>query len=116
MQLEQTLQIYEPQSRILGRIYTSGLEMYTLGMGPKPINLSLSSIGGPKPLRCASGIDKYDSINPLLEGGVNIDLDKSTPNTVILKEMIEECFQNIYIHHDGKNSPGRMIELAKKKK
>ena len=64
-------------------VYTSGLsQMYT---GPmKPIN---------------------PVINPILDGGLRIDIKKSTPNTTIIKEDIGPI-RNTYIHHD--RGPGRM--------
>ncbi len=47
-------------------------------------------------LMCMLG---YDPINPYLDGGILLDIDKSTPNTTILREDFGGA-GNLYIHHD----------------
>ncbi len=52
---------------------------------------------------CWDGVPVDKTVIPL-DGGLVIDLDKSTPNTTIIKERIGPV-RNTYIHHD--RGPGR---------
>mgnify|MGYP001569419178 CR=1 FL=1 len=99
MELEQTLQFYEIRKGEIDKVTSYG-GLYELLSGGCPtfkINLS-----GPSSSRSRDLLK--------LDGGVYIDLVRSTMNTVILKEPIAEGLQNVYVHHD--RGPGRVDSLV----
>jgi len=99
MDLEQNLNLYFiGKSEKVGK-YKGGL--YEL----------LSSGGCPLPSFNFSGVGKGSSKSRIeLDGRIYIDLEKSTPNTTIMKEPLNEYLQNVYVHHD--RGPGRVDTLA----
>lgn len=98
--LEQVLS-YVPRMGQEDRAYQT-LDVYTAGV-------SHMYTGPMRPM--------YPDINPNLDGGLRIDLNKSTPNTTILKEDLGPI-RNTYVHHD--RGPGRMetdiLNILKKPK
>ena len=117
MNLEQTIGLYEINSReLIGEVYTGGLEMYfrapSLGgpLGPRAPSAPFGrEISGPS-VSPFGGLDLFRPVNPILDGGLTIDLGKSTSNTTILKESIGPI-RNTYIHHD--DGFGRMTSGLK---
>ena len=91
MRLEQTLQMYE-----VGRSETFEMSVYNISN--RLYELYTGGSGGIK-------------INTRLYGGLELDLNKSTKNTTILKERLDQI-NNTYIHHD--KGPGRMTTTTKK--
>jgi len=69
----------------------------------EPTNYSRGYI--PSFYECIPDIPIHPYISPLIDGGLRIDIDRSTPNTVIIKEDIGQI-RNTYIHHD--KGPGRV--------
>lgn len=97
----------ELENILIGEICTSGLEMYT--PMPKfnlPTNISSPSFCDSVGRSPSHPHYMAKPINPILGGGVKIDLSKSTTNTSILKEELGYDFKNVYIHHA--RGPGRM--------
>ena len=59
-----------------------------------------------------SGPGAPKMINPMLDGGLRIDFNKSTDNTTILRERLGYGeLENFYINHD--RGPGRIVEVTK---
>ena len=63
-----------------------------------------------------SGPGAPKMINPMLDGGLRIDFNKSTDNTTILRERLGYGeVENIYIHHDkGLSRMDEVIKINKK--
>ena len=97
MELEQTLQMYQ-----VGRNEIFEVSVYNVNNG-----LYELYTGGPTRMNFKPGI--------LLDGGLELDLRKSTKNTVVLKEPIDDYLQNIYIHHDrGLGREDLLVDRKKK--
>jgi|SRR3989344_5232313 len=97
MRLEQTLQMYEMGER----------ETFERSIYNKSEGLYELYTGGPSRINFRPGI--------LLDGGMELDLKKSTRNTAILREPIDEYLENIYIHHDrGLGREDLLVDRKKK--
>ena len=131
MRLEKTLQTceIEPKNGLIGEIYTSGLEMYAMsGMGLPKMGMGLKplSIGGPKPLRCASDpllggtlgkLDegKFRPIKPTETNAINLD-EIYKKLRVVEKYHPDSTYKTIFGLKDQKIDTDILKNLLNKKK